>query len=371
MNEIVKNKNIERIYFPEIDGLRFLAFLLVFVFHFKLFAQVPYLSTIESNGWIGVDLFFTLSAFLFTKLLIAEFNKTKNISFKKFYMRRIFRIWPIYFLFIAFSATLYFFLNSSMENSVVTRVFGLLLFSDNILSAIYGYNTMPYIGHLWTIAYEEQFYIFIPIIILLLVRSSFKKKMIAVIAVFILLNAIRLALIINNVPHPAIWVLPIAHFESIILGIALGFGALDALLKRINPFIIGVMGIFFFMIVCLLPPIDHISYWLIASYSFVGISTSLLLYSVINAPGLKKIFSNRLIVFLGKRSYGLYVYHRLGNGFASYIISHISILPSNSLAAFIYSLLFTITVSIISYRIIETPFLKLKKKFEVINSRPI
>jgi peptidoglycan/LPS O-acetylase OafA/YrhL len=368
---MAKDQSIDRIYFPELDGLRFLAFLLVFLFHQRLFSKIPCLSVLQRNGWIGVDLFFALSAFLFTKLLIAEFNKTKTISFKKFYMRRILRIWPLYFLFIGFAVALYLFLNGSMERPIVTRVIGLFSFSDNILSAMHGYNPLPYTAHLWTIAYEEQFYVFIPIIILLLVRASFKKKLFAVAAVFILFNGIRFAFIVNNIPHPAIWVLPITHFESIVLGIVIGFGGFDFLLKRIKPLMIGLIGIFFFVLLCLLPPLNNISYWLIASYSFVGISTSLLLFSISNSNYLKKLFSKKAIVFLGKRSYGLYIFHVLGNGVATYMIAHISILPSNSLAIFIYSLSFTIIVSVICYKVVETAFLKLKKKFEIIISRPV
>jgi peptidoglycan/LPS O-acetylase OafA/YrhL len=374
MNDILKrdkDKNIERIYYPELDGLRFFAFLLVFVHHHGLFSKIPYLSILHTNGWIGVDLFFVLSAFLFTKLLIAEFNKTKTISFKKFYMRRIFRIWPIYFLFIGFSVAHYIIFKDSIGNSIGIRIIGLLTFSDNIMTAIYGYNPMPYITHLWTIAYEEQFYIFIPIIILSLVRSPFKIKLVSVISIYILFNGIRLALIINNVPHPAIWVLPITHFESIVLGIVIGFGGLDILLKRIKPLMLGFIGILFFLLLCLLPNLDNISYWLIVSYSFIGISTALALFSISNSNYLKNVFSKELLVFLGKRSYGLYVYHLLGIGVASYMIAKFTLLPSNSLASFIYALSFTVIASIISYKVIETPFLKLKKKFEVIISRPI
>lgn len=366
-----KEKNIKRIYFPELDGLRFFAFLLVFIHHHSLFSKIPYLSILHTDGWVGVDLFFALSAFLFTKLLIIEFEKTKKIDFRKFYLRRLFRIWPIYFLFIGFSAALYLFINESIGYNIGIRIIGLFTFSDNIMTAIYGYNPLPYIAHLWTITYEEQFYIFIPIIILLLVQASFKRKLIIAISIFILFNGIRFALIAYNVPHPAIWVLPITHFESIILGIIIGFGGFDFFLKRIKPFMIGLIGILFFVLLCLLPDINNISYWLIVSYTFVGISTSMVLLSVLKSDYLKIFFSKKLFVFLGKRSYGLYVYHLLGNGVASVMIKEIPGLPSNSLASFIYSLTFTIIVSIISYKLIETPFLKLKKKFEVIISRPI
>ena len=286
-------------------------------------------------------------------------------------MRRIFRIWPIYFLFIGLSVALYLFMKGVIVYSIGIRIIGLFTFSDNIMTAIYGYNPLPYVGHLWTITYEEQFYIFIPVIILFLVRSSVKARLNYLILVLTLFNVIRFALIANKVPYPAIWVLPITHFESIVLGITLGFGGFGVLLKRIKPLLIGLIGILFFVLLCLLPNIDNIQYWLVASYSFVGISTSMVLCSVSNSNYLKRFFSKELFVFLGKRSYGLYMYHLLGNGVGAYAIAHISILPSNHLASFIYSLSFTIIVSIISYTVIETPFLKLKKQFEVIISRPI
>ncbi|MCZ2392856.1 MAG: hypothetical protein LC105_03245 [Chitinophagales bacterium] len=69
---------------PELDGLRFFAFFLVFLHHHKLIADIPILKVIHTKGSIGVDLFFALSAFLFTKLLIAEFEKNKKIDLKNF-----------------------------------------------------------------------------------------------------------------------------------------------------------------------------------------------------------------------------------------------------------------------------------------------
>lgn len=369
--EMNKEKPVQRIYFPELDGLRFFAFLLVFVHHHNLFSEISYLSFFYKNGWIGVDLFFALSAFLFAKLLIAEFNKTSTISFKKFYIRRIFRIWPLYFVFIGISVGLFLFSNGIFSNTIVIRILGLFAFSDNILTAIYGYNSLPFVAHLWTIAFEEQFYIFIPFIILLLVRSSYKVKLISFVSVLLFFNVIRITFILNDVHHPAIWVLPITHFESIVLGIAIGFGGFDFLLKKLNSIFIGFIGIIIFISLIFLPSIEQNSYWLIASYSFVGLSTSMVLFSVLNSKYLKLLFSNEIFVFLGKRSFGLYVYHLLGNGFATYIISQFPEIPSSSIASFIYSLSFTIIASIISFKFIETPFLNLKKKFEVIISRPV
>jgi len=367
-----ETNNTERIYFPELDGLRFFAFLLVFFHHSKLFIQTPHLSTFHAFSWIGVDLFFVLSAFLFTKLLIAEYDKTKTISFKKFYIRRIFRIWPIYYLFITFCLLFDIYVNgATITKYVGVRIIGLFTFSDNLMASIKGFTPVFSTGHLWTIGYEEQFYVFIPIIIFFLVRASLKTKIISTVSVFILFNAIRFFLIANKVPHPAIWVLPITHFEAIIMGIIIGFGGLNFLAKKVKPLILGLIGILFFILLTTLPNVDKISYWLILSYSLVGISTSMILLSVSNSIYLKRIFSKQLFVFLGKRSYGLYVYHLLGNYTADNIIKYIPKLPSGSFAVFMYSLAFTILIAIISYKVIEKPFLKLKKKFEVIVSRPI
>lgn len=375
MNEILektKEKKNERIYFPELDGLRFFAFLLVFIHHTSFFSLIPGLSILRTHGWIGVDLFFVLSAFLFTKLLIAEHDKTKKISLKKFYLRRIFRIWPIYYLYIGVAIVFaIFFLDGSLSDYLGIRLNGLLTFTDNIVSAYHGYNTIPLTNHLWTIGYEEQFYIFIPLIILFLVRSSYRTKAIAFGSIIILFTAARILLIQNETPHPAVWVLPITHFESIVLGIVIGFGGFDFLQKKINSLILGGTGILMFIAITFLPDIDQTTQWINFAYILVGISTSLVLFSVLNNKYLKVFFSQKIFIYLGKRSYGLYVYHRLCIVVAMKILDWTSLIPNNSLTVFILALIFTIIVSIFSYQIIEKPFLRLKKKFEVVVSRPI
>ena len=366
-----KKDNVQRIYFPELDGLRFLAFLIVFLHHHPLLSKIPGLSFIYSYGYIGVDLFFALSAFLFTKLLIAEFQKTNTISFKKFYIRRIFRIWPIFFLFIIFSVGCHLFFKGPIDNYTALRIFGFFTFSDNIFSAIYGFSELPYTSHLWTITYEEQFYIFIPLIILFLVRTTMKNKMILLFSIIILFSILRIFIIDNQDALSEIWVLPITRFESIILGIVIGFGGFDFLTKRINANIIAIIAILFAVSLSLWEYIEGFKYWLTILSLFIGLATSLFLFAVIKSEFLKKIFSINVLVYLGKRSYGLYLYHMLGLEVGKIMVKKISFLPANDIMTFIISMTFTIVVSIISYKIIETPFLKIKKRFEVIVSRPI
>jgi peptidoglycan/LPS O-acetylase OafA/YrhL len=104
-----------RFYQPELDGLRFYAFLGVFVchslpyepaFYARFHLPVPWLwGAIAKSGAAGVDLFFALSAFLITSILLRERQETGGISLRRFYLRRVLRIWPLYFLLIAVAAS--------------------------------------------------------------------------------------------------------------------------------------------------------------------------------------------------------------------------------------------------------------------------
>ncbi|CAM1372492.1 acyltransferase family protein [Tenacibaculum xiamenense] len=361
----------KRFYLPELDGLRFFAFLLVFIHHHPLISKVPVLSNLHTYGWIGVDLFFCLSAFLFAKLLIAEYKKTDTIHLKRFYIRRFFRIWPVYFLFTAIAISV-FISTTDITSNLGLRIFGLFTFTDNIFTAINSYNPIPFVPHLWTIAYEEQFYLIIPFLILLLVKVPSKMRFICFFISMILLNLIRTYFILEEISHPAIWVLPITHFESIVFGIVLGFGGFIFLKKICSPEILSLVGVLFFCVICYLPNITETTYWLNVTYPLVGLSTTFILFAVLESNSLQKFFSNKILVFLGKRSYGLYLYHFIGNWVGWQLVNYFKIEDTSALIiSFTCSFFVTIVISVVSYRFIETPFLKLKKNFEVIASRPV
>jgi peptidoglycan/LPS O-acetylase OafA/YrhL len=362
--------NTERDYIPALDGLRFVAFLLVFCHHQELFARIPGLSFLYTRGWIGVDLFFALSAYLLTHLLSTEFRKTNTISIKKFYLRRILRIWPLYFSFIGLSVAIYFFYRHSFSSEILLRIAGLFTLTDNVLSATEGYNPLPFAKHLWTIAYEEQFYIFIPLVVLWLMRSRTGFGIFLLVLVFILFNGIRLWFIHEEIPHPAIWVLPVTHFESIVLGVVLGAGGMDFVARKISPAMAPVIAVIAFILICIAAPLDEIDYHLVLTYPCVGVFTSMIVYASLKNDGLNRFLATRAMVFFGKRSYGLYVFHLLGSGAANLGVGHVDGVPS-ALASFIYALAFTITAAIFSYEYLETPFLRWKRKFEIISSRPI
>ena len=146
-----------RFYQPELDGLRFYAFLGVFVYHTLPSQAMPWLwGAVIKSGAAGVDLFFALSAFLITSLLLRERQQTGRISLRLFYLRRILRIWPLYFVVLALGVVL--------AHTVPDQrlpwyyIAGYLLFIGNWVSAAFG-HPQSICSPLWTVSIEEQFYL--------------------------------------------------------------------------------------------------------------------------------------------------------------------------------------------------------------------
>jgi peptidoglycan/LPS O-acetylase OafA/YrhL len=153
-------------YFKSLDSLRALASMIVVIGHIELFKKnnsIPNIVDMVPSGHLGVILFFVLSGFLITYLIVKELE-SKSFSFKKFYLRRILRIWPLYYLILIISYI-------SFEPSISIR--GLLLslsIFPNVANAIgEGWQTSPQI---WSIGVEEQFYLVWPFIIYLVPQKK-------------------------------------------------------------------------------------------------------------------------------------------------------------------------------------------------------
>ena len=161
-----------RFYRPELDGLRFFAFLAVFVCHstpsdpsYYLARHIPgaYLVAAASRaGGFGVDLFFVLSAYLITELLLREKDEFGQVHLRSFYVRRILRIWPLYFLGILIAALLS--LLDPQEPFPLPVVLAFLLLAGNLVSSFVGLSSTV-AGPMWSISLEEQFYLFWPVLI--------------------------------------------------------------------------------------------------------------------------------------------------------------------------------------------------------------
>jgi peptidoglycan/LPS O-acetylase OafA/YrhL len=258
----------------------------------------------------------------------------------------------------------------------LVRILGLATFTDNFLSAAGVFNPMDALGgHLWTISYEEQVYLFVPIFLSLLFPKTPRFQVIVVLSLFGLGTIIRALFIYLAIPHPAIWVLPFTHFESVLLGLFVGMGVYEPFFRKTPGWLIVLAGFLALGSIILLPYIKIISWYLMILYPLVGIGTSLLVYSAIKFREQSWIawMGCKPLAYLGKISYGLYLYHLpclfLVKELIKYKGFDLGIMGPSSI--FFGALIITIGVAVISFEFIEKPFLIFKKKFSVVSSRPV
>lgn len=363
-------------YYPELDSLRFFAFLLVLIHHSPYMKSIAVWQTLSEYGWMGVDLFLCLSAFLFARLLYVEYQQKGAINVGYFYLRRALRIWPLYFFFFAAMLTISI-QQDGWSANMLNRSIGMLTFTDNIFAAFINYNLVIWFtDHLWTISYEEQFYLVIPWVLRKLYQIKKSTTLIILVGVMFIGMLIRGFFIYNQVEHPAIWVLPITHFEAIFGGLMIGLGLFDHSLKKIPAWIQLACGVLALYLITLMPNIDSIQWTLLLTYPLIGLGMTLILSAVMqgNISLLSTLFRNKLLGYFGKISYGLYVYH-VASIWLAYKITDLLVPPERllvyPLTVLLLGLIITLLVSMLSYQFLEKPFLRLKEKFTFIKSRPI
>jgi peptidoglycan/LPS O-acetylase OafA/YrhL len=352
-------------YFPSIDSLRFLAFMFVFLGHINL---PILLNVFQKTAWFGVELFFLISGFLLTRLLQLEHTTTQKINIRKYFTRRILRIWPLYYSYLFLTVIISLLKENAFPNLI--RFSGNVFFADNIFSAFKGYNTNLGVNHLWSISLEEQYYLILPFFMLWLFKQPIKKIRKTLIILFALLITGKIVAITFQMQHPFIYVLPFSA-ECFLLGCVLGLGIYNHVLKKIDPLLLFATGVALLFVVFYLPPRQVISINQLFIYPLTAASFGFILYSVTFNENkfLQLFFENPIIVYLGKISFGLYIFHRI-------VIDEITILflkASPLLQALSIMLMFIITVavSILSYEMFEKRFLKLKESFAVVNNKKV
>ncbi len=170
-----------------LDHLRALAILLVFFFHYYILSggQPAWLPEVASFGWTGVDLFFVLSGFLIASQLFSQIKKRQPISLQSFYLKRIFRIIPA----LLFTIFLYFCIPFFREKEALPSLWKFLTFTQNFGMNIKDYGTF---SHFWSLCVEEHFYLFLPLILLLLQSIKlFSRSYYLLLILFLLGLAIR------------------------------------------------------------------------------------------------------------------------------------------------------------------------------------
>lgn len=368
-------------YLPQLDGLRFFAFILVYVHHSPPGFQSPFVGRIHELGWSGVELFFALSAFLFFFLLFKEHASTNRISIPRFYIRRILRIWPLYFF--------YFFWVIDFQPSRITeRMHYFLCFIENFKIHLDGqYNPDFPFQHLWTISYEEQVYLLMPWLAWASAILVKRGRSLLVGIGFIALASLSIyyrhcGLILGQWKHLSIWVLPYLRPETMFAGCLAAVLMASPIYRRIPSIAYAVVAISALSLIYFLRqahgetyldlrPTSSLTVYAVLALGF----GSLILWLLSSKSWLSHFLSWRPLAFLGKISYGLYVWH-----YALIPISNAHWAPwvaatlnrENTWALrFWVALIGIIGVSVASYYLLEFPFLALKKLVTKVPSRPL
>ncbi|MBA3872832.1 MAG: acyltransferase [Anaerolineae bacterium] len=351
-------------YIPALDGIRGMAIILVMMAH----ANVPF----AQGGFIGVDIFFVLSGFLITALLLKEFDEHATIHFKRFYMRRILRLLPaLIVMLIVLNLLSVILLNTVERQNNLIDSFIALFYLSNWTFAL-GFRPLFFLTHTWSLSSEEQFYILWPIILFLLLRmQSSKEKIFGIVLALATASWLwRVILTITVMSYPRVFFSLDTRMDGLLMGCAL------AILIAINPHqlmkwahrtpfipvatvvIIGLMG--------LITDGNSTStpFWSIAS---VGLLTTItVFYFVINPTSwLKSFFELKPLVFVGRISYGLYLWHYI---IFKYMTDYLHMSWAGTL---IIGGGLALLISLLSYYFIEQPILSLKSKFSVPTRRII
>lgn len=375
------SRDARRYYRPELDALRFFAFLCVFCFHLLDYVSIdaatrPVLNALCTAGAFGVPVFFLLSSFLIVELLLREREQTGDIHIKSFYVRRILRIWPLYFAVFYGLVALGHYLPD-----VGPKGYGLWIafsfFAGNWYIMRYGWIAGA-IDPLWSIAVEEQFYIAIPVL-----SRIGGRKLLATISVILLtvsyLISVHYARLVYS-GESGQWVNSWFQFQFFAAGALLAI----ALHGRVPRWTMIVRGILF--LVALLCWVYAVMETGVRSYDghptvsgAIGGWTMVLAGAILfflAALGTPASYVPRWLTYLGRISYGLYMFHSLVFHLVFQIArprieTHLGLSPENtSLIGIALVLAITIAVAGVSYRYFERPFLKLKERFTFVRSRP-
>jgi peptidoglycan/LPS O-acetylase OafA/YrhL len=366
---------VTRFYLPELDVVRFVAFFLVFLSHavpgepeFYQQAGIPgavatVIVSVSAGGAFGVDLFFALSSFLITSLLLRERRTTGNIDVVSFYLRRVLRIWPLYFTFLLALAPL---IRAVIPgDSLPARdVVALALLVGNWAFVLWGY-AHSIAGPLWTVCVEEQFYLVWP----LFLRRFSGHLTGALLGVWVVSLVTRTGLVLMGVVHPQIWCNTVARLDPFACGglLALFFSKQNIALSlwlRLALFCCG-LGVF-----ALAGHFgDFAGPHALVTYPLVALACSMLLVASLRPRiDLTRHALTRPILYLGKISYGLYVFHLMFIMLLGVGAAHV---PGRRVLLICAAFLCSVVAAALSYHVLERPFLTLKKRVTYIPSRPV
>ena len=340
-------------YIKGFDTLRGISIILVLLTHLGLYHHLPENDLIRGRVWslisggTGVRIFFTLSGFLITKILLHELNEFNSINFKYFYVRRFLRLLPPLILFyLAIGILMHFRMIQTTSVGFFFSLFYLYNFVPNI------FHTGE-LGHTWSLAVEEQYYLIWPFII-----SFFNKKQGFIFILLVLVTSIISVYIFPELTFTSNykssrWFIPAV--APIIIGSFFAW-LIDKNNKIYSSYFRHKKTLLWVGIILFLCPLYSPILKLSFLFQSTGVSIILIWILFNQQSKVTSILNNRLLSYIGSISYGIYVYQGL----------FLRTGPSGNLwiQEFPQNIALTFLTAIVSFYFLEKPILKLKKKYK-------
>jgi peptidoglycan/LPS O-acetylase OafA/YrhL len=344
-------------YLPALDGLRALAVIAVLFYHAGLRPRsVP-------GGFLGVEIFFTISGYLIASLLLSEWRETGRIVLKQFWLRRARRLLPALFAVIigalAFSVV---FLPDEVASlrSDALAAFGYstnwyLIFSNKSYFETVGRPSM--LQHLWSLAVEEQFYVFWPLVFVLTMRRWRERSMLIGVIVVALASALLMGVLYQPDVDPSrVYYGTDTRAAGILIGVALAFvwapGRSGGRSARLPLDLIGFAALGALLIFCLvISEFDPFLYR--GGFTLVGLSTAILVAASVHRKSriLQAVLGFSVLRWVGLRSYGIYLWH-----WPVFMLTRPQLdTPLDGLPLLALRFGLTLILAELSFRVVETP----------------
>lgn len=364
---------------PGLDGLRAIAILLVFASH----------SDLLEIGWVGVQLFFVLSGFLITGILLdMKATLPAREYFTKFYGRRFLRIFPLYYFYLAAMAVIAYLLMAADFRQKYMQIFFdqvwyAVFYVYDLFYRVPWFQPSQFLDHFWSLSVEEQFYILWPLLLLFFPQKNLKSLFI----LFIIMGAaFRVAMYLVYVSGSSLWVFrepfglvlyswPFSHLDAFALGAYISRFKIPNPRQQLLFLVPFVPAVGFTTTYLASGSIGHLSalgynlslggsYQYLWAHTLLNYFFAVLIYCVVHEKLFVRLLELPWLRYLGKISYGMYVYHLpliwfTFRMFEDRIESETTLLLTRAPI----SLFATILISTLSYYLLEKPILNLKDRF--------
>ncbi len=357
--------------FYGLDHLRAFAILFVFLFHYYILSsgKPEWLPNVGSFGWTGVDLFFVLSGFLISLQLFTQIKQGQNISYRRFFLKRFFRIIPLFLVTVA----LYFSLPFFREKESLPPLWKFLTFTQNLALNLKDFGTF---SHCWSLCVEEHFYLLLPIILILLQTTKLLKKSYWLVIVLFLFGFVIRIHSFNNLYLPKIenenswlyWYKYIYYptfnrLDGLLVGVSIAgiYQFYPVFWEKLSQYgnlfiVLSLMVLTSAYFLCEDQMIFNAS---VFGFPFIAFGYGFMVVGAISQTSFLYKWKSKVTTFIATLSYAIYLIHKAVIHITHQLLSDLKIEHNLMLLICIST---CVTFSFLLHVTIEKPFMKLRNR---------